>query len=93
MPVYEFECEKCHSILEEYFPMMSNARKIACNCGGVAVKIMSKTTAKVFVPQRLDIIDDNEEPVFVNSTHELKDAIKRYNDSKWSTSGKVAVLE
>ena len=46
MPVYEYECQEvgCQIIHQKYYNMMDYPDSIKCtNCGGVAVKIISKS--------------------------------------------------
>jgi putative FmdB family regulatory protein len=96
MPIYEFECPKCSKKLELYLKVDECEQILYCpQCIDVSLnKIISKPVVRAFKPQVLDIIDDNENPVFVRNSGELKDALKKYNDSKWAdTGGKVAVLE
>jgi len=40
MPVYEFECEKCHKIIEK-ITIKLKPDIITCDCGGVAKRIIS----------------------------------------------------
>lgn len=95
MPLYEYHCNRCNQISEKFYHIDSVKKQTKCDyCNGIAVKIISKTAIKSFKPQTLDIIDDNEKPIHVRNSGEVKDAIKKYNDSKWADKGgKVAVLE
>jgi hypothetical protein len=56
--------------------------------------ILSFANIKSFKPQIIDLIDEEEKPIFVRNRMELTDEIKRYNDTKQaSKTGKVAILE
>jgi len=45
IPSYEFKCEKCNIVTEEYLPISSNVNNVKCwKCGGEAHKILSNST-------------------------------------------------
>jgi putative FmdB family regulatory protein len=95
MPTYEYHCEYCGENLEVFLKLCDCDKPFFCpNCQGFMNKVITKSVIRSFKPQTLDIIDENEKPMHARNSAELKDAIKKYNDSKWADqSGKVAVLE
>lgn len=45
MPIFEYKCEKCNIVIEEYLPISSNINNVKCwKCGGEAKKIISNST-------------------------------------------------
>jgi putative FmdB family regulatory protein len=47
MPVYEFRCNACGIIFERLLSMSSPAEQDCLECGGTAVRIISRTTGLV----------------------------------------------
>ncbi len=41
MPIYEFQCDDCLLIVEEYFHVVDRVRTLPCKCGGTANRILS----------------------------------------------------
>lgn len=45
MPSYEFKCEKCDIVIEEYLPINSKQKFVFCHkCGKKAKRIISNST-------------------------------------------------
>lgn len=43
MPLYTYECKKCHELIEDYYQLITEKDLTRCPaCGGTLVKIMSK---------------------------------------------------
>ena len=48
MPIYEYVCEKCNEITEEFYSIVCFPKQIACPvCGNIATKIISKNTFRL----------------------------------------------
>lgn len=50
MPIYEFECDKCHRRIEMILPTMKDAEPIdtpTCGCGGKTKQVISKTSFRL----------------------------------------------
>ncbi len=43
MPIYEFECSKCHTVFEKICNLSDDVRTTTCDCGYLSKKIMSKS--------------------------------------------------
>lgn len=41
MPIYEFQCDDCLLIVEDYFHVVDRVRELPCKCGGTANRIIS----------------------------------------------------
>jgi predicted nucleic acid-binding Zn ribbon protein len=90
MPLYDFICDVCGEKQNDRYFSPSDIQNVFCNgCGNLMTKLFPMNTqAIVFKPQ---MIDDG---VFVRNSMELKDHIKRYNDSHQAQkTGKIAVFE
>lgn len=44
MPIYEYSCEDCHQIFEEWQKDFEDRDKICPVCGGVAQRVISNST-------------------------------------------------
>ena len=43
MPLYTYECKKCHELIEDYYQLITEKDLTRCPaCGGTLVKIISK---------------------------------------------------
>lgn len=51
MPVYEFECHKCHAVVSGIYPMGQGPKRHAGGCGGVMQRLMG-TPAVHFITNR-----------------------------------------
>jgi putative FmdB family regulatory protein len=47
MPVYEFRCSVCRRLFEKLLPLDSPSEHICPDCGGKAVRIMSRSVGFV----------------------------------------------
>ena len=43
-PVYEYKCDKCKCIIEEFKSINDNTKHIKCECGNKAKKIISSNS-------------------------------------------------
>lgn len=99
MPLYDYYCEPCN-VREEHFFKLEELRKgayVTCpSCRCEMIRELSPVRGKVFKEQRLDITykGDGEKVRTVSSMHEVKEHIKRFNDTEEAAiHGKVAILE
>ena len=43
MPLYTYECKKCHELIKDYYQLIAKKDLVRCPaCGGKLVKIISK---------------------------------------------------
>lgn len=70
MPLYEYQCQKCFKISEQYSKLDSVRDMIPCpNCGNEAHKIISNVAIQNVEPKWLDdqvrgaVQDDDEPPI------------------------------
>lgn len=82
MPTYEYECEKCFRVLEEFFKVADMPLEITCPlCGNTAKKIISSSTIFRDEPVWLNdnlrgmVQDESENPVTTRT--ELNKLLKR----------------
>ena len=95
MPLYDFKCDKCGKKVEDVLmPIYDNfgeeIKEYACiKCGVKMRKLFPLAKAKkMFIPQQID------DGVFARNMSDVRDHIKRYNDSEQaSKTGKIAILE
>lgn len=86
MPLYDHKCLDCGEIFERYLSVSEvneydkGTFKVGCDCGSFkTIRLLSEFHPRAFQPQHLrDLCHDA--PYVRNST-ELKDAIKRFNDT------------
>lgn len=82
MPNYEYECEKCFQVVEEFFKVEDFPQEIVCPvCAGTAKKIISSSTILRDEPVWLNdnlrgMIQDESEPPVTTRT-ELNKLLKR----------------
>uniref|UniRef100_A0A6M3LNH6 Putative regulatory protein FmdB zinc ribbon domain-containing protein n=1 Tax=viral metagenome TaxID=1070528 RepID=A0A6M3LNH6_9ZZZZ len=44
MPLYEYHCGECDVVIQAEFDIDGFPREIECSCGGIAKKIISRTS-------------------------------------------------
>lgn len=45
MPIYEYECKKCGAIIERIHPIYGFPKRVRCECGDLAPKVISSKGA------------------------------------------------
>ena len=70
MPLYEYRCEECNTVSEEYRPFNQYSENIPCKrCGKMAIKILSAANIQNDHPSWLDdsvrnqITDEFDPPI------------------------------
>ncbi len=73
MPIYEFECRRCISKFEKYYPLPSDSVTDICpRCGNLGDKLYSVCVPKVFEPFTTRNILPGGEPVTVRGSGQLR---------------------
>ncbi len=95
MPIYQFKCNVCNKLIDRYLPLSEWNVEQQCElCGSNMNKVFSASEIRSFKPQIIDLVDEKEKPIYVRNSSELRDSIKRYNDTPQAQkTGKVAILE
>lgn len=86
MPLYDHRCLDCNLVFERYLSVSEvneydkGTFKVLCDCGShKTIRVLSEFFPRAFQPQHLrDLCHDAP---YVRNTAEMKDAIKRFNDS------------
>lgn len=77
MPVYDFECDKCHFIEERILPIEECNRDWQCSCGGVLRRIMTLSGVNT----------SNEDAEWIRSVAVIVDKEGDVHDQRFLKSG------
>ncbi len=75
MPLYDFECTKCHSEFEE-FAKLDSVSSVRCKCGGDARIVIKKIGRDWFRPFVSEDFDGT--PVLVRTKGHLKELCRKH---------------
>lgn len=76
MPLYDYECQECDKVHEEFRSYEDRHTKSSCACGGALNMLPPGPSIHLFNPFELDV--SPTESVRVETKNELKIACKRY---------------
>lgn len=50
MPKFDFKCDKCNSVFEDWVPLSKMNEPVPCNCGGRAVRLPHYQSVTIGIP-------------------------------------------
>ena len=78
MPTYEYECGKCGRKFSEFVPI-KDRRNVRCECGELAIKLISLGSGIIPPFQPMWFNDICEKPLYIESKSQLRDECKKHD--------------
>lgn len=88
MPIYQYKCEKCEQVFEEYSNIPTRNKKRKCKCGGLSSRIIGQGRCDVDV-----LMKDNErwsDSMGVNPDL-IPQAVKMFPGSTYDSDGRLLI--
>lgn len=88
MPIYEYKCQDCGIVFEQYSNIPTRNRKRTCKCGGKADRIICQGACRVS-----ELMKDNprwSDSMGINPD-QLGEARKLFPDSTYDSEGRLLI--